>query len=341
MLRRASGEIQIGTDPRHAVVVTGVPDRVAALLATLDGRTGADDLMARAGPDSAHALRTALTGLFDLGLLDDAAPPGDPPVPWPSRLAGDHATWTLRWGPAPAPVAGLRDRSTVLVHGSGRVAVGVATLLAGAGVGWVHVAAEGVVKPEDTGCGYVDADIGRPRSDAAVRAIRRITTETRTSVLPPDRVPDLVVIADVTVVEPRLTGGLAASGVPHLLAHSAEAIGTVGPLVVPGRTPCLRCAELRSADDDECWPVLATQLAGRLRLADLASAQATAAFAAGQVLRFLHGPSHAAPELPVWGGAVEVDPYLGRAKRIELPAHPRCACGAARTRAYPGRKPIP
>ena len=71
-----------------------------------------------------------------------------------------------------------------------------------------------------------------------------------------------------------------------------DGTGIVGPLVVPGLTSCLRCADLQRCDRDECWPQLAAQLAGQVQQADLAGTQATAAFAAAQALdavRWLKG----------------------------------------------------
>jgi bacteriocin biosynthesis cyclodehydratase domain-containing protein len=139
-----------------------------------------------------------------------------------------------------------------------------------------------------------------------------------------------VLIADATVPDPQLSAGLTAAGIPHLMVHAAEGTGVVGPLVVPGRTSCLRCVDLHNTDTDPCWPALAAQLAAHPQPADLASAHATAAFAAGQALRFLHGPSGGLAELPAWGAAVEIDVFTSRSTRVEWRPHPHCPCGAAR-----------
>ena len=67
------------------------------------------------------------------------------------------------------------------MHGDGRLAVAIAGLLAGAGVGWVHVSATGTVQPEDTGTGYRPEDVGTPRLVAARRALRRVEPAVRTA----------------------------------------------------------------------------------------------------------------------------------------------------------------
>lgn len=330
VLRRTAGETQVGTDPRHAVVVTGVPEPVAPVLHNLDGRHTSEELLARAGPEHGPVLHDILNGLAGAGLLDDAATPdrpGAPSVGGIARLSADRTTWMLRAGRHHAAIGRLRERAMVVVRGSGRIGVSVATLLAASGVGWVHTAATGVVQPEDTGSGYLDEDIGTARVDAAERAVRRIASTTRTSRPGAHQRPDLVLLTDAAVAEPVLTASLDALGVPHLLVHAAEGTGVVGPLVVPGRTSCLRCVHLHNTDIDPCWPALAAQLATHPQPADLATAQATAAFAAGQALRFLHGSTDGDGDLPVWGAAVEIDVFTGRCNRVEWRPHEKCPCG--------------
>ncbi len=204
----------------------------------------------------------------------------------------------------------------------------MATLLAASGVGWVHTVADGVVQPEDTGSGYLDEDIGHARAEAAERAVRRIAPDHQNRPARAPATPDLVLITDATVADPRLSSGPGRRrGSPHLMVHAAEGTGVVGPLVVPGRTSCLRCVDLHKTDTDPCWPALAAQLAAHPQPADLASAQATAAFAAGQALRFLHGAGDGHGELPVWGAAMEIDVFTGRCNRVEWRPHEHCPCG--------------
>lgn len=337
VLRRMPGETQIGTDPKHAVVVAGIPEPLVGVLHGLDGRHTAEELLARAGPDHRPTLHDLLTGLANLGLVDDAGPdPHDPPgTGGLARLTADRTAWMLRAGRHHAGIGRLREQAMVIVQGSGRIAVAVAALLAASGVGWVHTVADGVVQPEDTGSGYLDEDIGQARSEAAERAVRRIAATTRTGPPSPRQRPDLVLLADVTVADPRVVDGLTSAGIPHLLVHAAEGTGVVGPLVVPGRTSCLRCVHLHNTDTDPCWPALAAQLADHPQPSDLASAQATAAFAAGQALRFLHGTASGPGDLPVWGAAVEIDVFTGACTAVDWKPHPRCPCGVARAPGQP------
>ena len=328
VLRRTAGETQVGVDPRYAVVISDAPDELTMLLPRVDGRDTLEDLLARAGPANQVALVQALTGLAEFGLIEDAAPPGrDGPARMPARLAPDCTAWTLRTGWPRARVHAARAEAAVVVYGNGRVASGVAAMLAASGVGWVCTAADGTVQPEDTGCGYVASDVGEPRPLSAARAVRRVAGETRVERLPPRRLPDVAVLADAVVPDPRLSAGLAAAGVPHLLAHAGDGVAVVGPLIRPGRTCCLRCVEMHPTDSDPCWPALATQLAAGRQQADLASAQVAAAFAVAQVLQLLHGP--VSDGLDSQGASIEIDVFTGQISRTVWEPHPRCGCRAA------------
>ncbi|MGW5443058.1 ThiF family adenylyltransferase [Streptomyces asiaticus] len=128
--------------------------------------------------------------------------------------------------------------------------------------------------------------------------------------------------------DPEQTRPLLASGTPHLYAGVIEATGVVGPLVVPGITPCAGCAAAGRAEREPVWPrMLAQWRSGRRRTApacDTALAMVVAGLTAVQALAFLDGrPS---------GGAgvrweLALPSLVWEARPIE--AHPGCGCGAA------------
>jgi len=51
-------------------------------------------------------------------------------------------------------------------------------------------------------------------------------------------------------------------GVPHIAVVFGARAVTVGPVVFPGATGCLRCADLRRTAADPAWPAIAAQLVG-------------------------------------------------------------------------------
>ena len=139
-----------------------------------------------------------------------------------------------------------------------------------------------------------------------------------------ERRPDLVVL--VGVPDPQVGQQLVADGLPHLVASGQEAIGIVGPLVVPGRTACLRCLDLTRTELDPAWPLILAQLAGRQAEPPACGAVLTAsvaALAAAQALLFVDRPGRAGP---AWNGTLELElPGWQWRRRTWLP-HPDCTC---------------
>ena len=89
---------------------------------------------------------------------------------------------------------------------------------------------------------------------------------------------------------PELAAGLLADEVPHLTATAGEAIGIVGPLVIPGRSACLHCLDLARAERDPAWPLVLAQIIGRqpsTPACDCVLAASVAAQACAQVLTFV------------------------------------------------------
>lgn len=142
---------------------------------------------------------------------------------------------------------------------------------------------------------------------------------------------DLVVLADALVDDPRLVRDLQAAGVAHLPVRVRDGTGLVGPLVIPGVTSCLRCADLHRTDRDPAWPALATQLREVVGSADRATLLATAALALGQLQRIIaavrSGAGGVVPDPPAtFDTTWELD-LAGQAIRTRRwSRHPLCGC---------------
>ncbi|MCW2829328.1 MAG: hypothetical protein JWP31_20, partial [Aeromicrobium sp.] len=99
----------------------------------------------------------------------------------------------------------------------------------------------------------------------------------------------------------------------------------IGPLVRPGRTPCMSCHDLHRTDWDPAWPALVHQLGssvvGRLPSVDPLTAHAAALELAAEVLAHLDGrPTRTA------GRCLVVGPrHDGRAS-WPVAFHPSCTC---------------
>jgi len=315
-LQRSRSEVQVGLEPRHAVVIENLPPALARILCSLDGRATAAALLERAGAAHAPRLRRVLDALATRGLLTDGGR---------SHIRRDFGLWPLRTGVPPDAFARRVRQTSIVVDGEGQLAVAVARLLAACGVG--HVAAEsaGRVTEADAGVGYPWHDVGRRRRDAIAAEVSRASPRTSTAPMPSGRGPDLLVLTDTLVLPPHRVDQLMGERQPHLPVRFRDGTGVVGPLVLPGRTSCLRCADLHRCDLDRSWPRVANQLIGRCGHADPASVAAAAALAAGQILRAVQDGGE---RPPLWNATLELDVVSAAVTRRTWLPHPRCTCDA-------------
>lgn len=110
--------------------------------------------------------------------------------------------------------------------------------------------------------------------------------------------------------------------IPHLGIVFRETDVLVSQVVVPGVSPCLRCADLHHRDEDACWPAVAAQLVTRTAAAAddpvlVAAAITTAVRALRQTV--LGG----APMALARGIRLAPD---GSLVEFDAPAHPECGC---------------
>lgn len=206
----------------------------------------------------------------------------------------------------------------VLVAGEGLVPEVVAAGLRAAGIGRVRLGRESV-----------EADLER-----LVRA--HATPPGSDPVRPPtgrDR-PDLVVLPAHDVLPLGADAPWRAAGLAHLPVLVQEPRVVVGPLLVPGSGPCLRCLDLQRSDRDAGWPALFAQVgcetspevAPRVD-ADAGLALLAAAFVTALVGRHLDDGADP-PGISVEGAV----PWPQTVHRV-WEVHPRCATH----RATPGQ----
>ena len=325
LLWRDTTEIQVGTDPRWSVALTDLSPAAARALvglaagATVRGLTGA--LRAEGVP--AREVDAVVTHLRVAHLIVSAS--ADDPL-GPNRADARTLALLALDGDA-APVLARRGRAVVRVSGLGRTGAGLAAVLATAGVGTLHLDDARPTRPEDVGFGGVaNADVGRPRAAAVARAVLDARPEVRTVALV-GRPADLVVLVEHDVADPVVHAPLLDAGQAHLSVVIGEASIRVGPLVIPGRTACLRCVDLHRTDADPRWPTVAAQLAADRtrgsRSEETTLAVMAAASATSQVLTHIDGRPAATHD-----GAVEISLPLGLPVLQHWAPHPACGCGA-------------
>ncbi len=171
-----------------------------------------------------------------------------------------------------------------------------------------------------------------PLSDLLADALRcssaRIQRSTHGHGALSTRTPRLVVLTDVLVADPRLIRALHTANVAHLAVRVRDGTGLVGPLVLPGVTSCLGCADLHRCDRDDAWPALAAQLRDTVGYADRATVLATAALALTQIDQVLRRPARAVHDAApaTLDTTLEVRAGTGTVLARRWSRHPRCDC---------------
>ena len=306
--------LQIGIDPRRAIALSGM-GQAAFLIGLLDGSRDRDQVIAAAAGRGipVEATERVLTLLAAGGALDDfpASTFRALPAPLRAKLAAELATTSLahRDGDGGARALARRRAAIVRIEGEGRIGRAVARILSSSGVGQVQFvrapaasAAAGRPAPGSTGLG------------GTVQA-RRPTQVSQ---------PELVILVGRAPGE--LAAQLARDRVPHLAVMAGEAIGIVGPLVVPGQTACLRCLDYVRAGNDPAWPLILAQLSRRRPeppACDAVLAATVAAQAAAQAVTAIEQAPIASPAA---NGTLELVLPDWRWRRRTWPPHPACPC---------------
>lgn len=268
VLLRPDDAVQVGWDPRRAVLVRPPSRLTAAALAAL--------------------LRALQAGLTVAELQAEAAQYGDAE---PAALAELVAALVDAGVAAVQPHRRTRA-AAIRIHGRGPLS----DLLA-------------------TGLRCSGARVGQSSMPHAA-----VTRQT----------PDLVVLADFLIADPRVVRELHSAGVAHLPVRVRDGTGLVGPLVIPGVTSCLDCADLHRSERDAAWPAVAAQLRDTVGSADRATVLATAALALNQIDRVIRAvtetgdPRQAPDPPPTLDTTLEFDVNRSSILARRWSRHPRC-----------------
>ncbi|WP_312180875.1 ThiF family adenylyltransferase [Arthrobacter sp.] len=229
-----------------------------------------------------------------------------------------------------------RAAAAVEIQGLGRCGALLARILAAAGIGTLLLGDPALVSPADVGPAYALTDIGMPRFRAVKRHLYRIDPTVRVLHVPgPD--PQLTAAgADLAVLAGDQPGPLLSlAGVererPHLTVTVQQYGYQVGPLVVPGATPCLGCLDRHRGDADPGWYASSAPEAPDREQPnkprgpggeEVSAAGLAAGIAAGQALSFIDGLAQ-----PVtWSAVLQLRTADGHIGLEPLEFHPGCGC---------------
>lgn len=157
------------------------------------------------------------------------------------------------------------------------------------------------------------------------------------TLVPPDGHAELGILVSHYVVEPELFGYWLSRDVPHLPIVFSDTGVHIGPVIEPGRGPCLYCLERHRTDADPARPAIATQLWGRTSPIEtpLVIAEVTALGMRMSMRRIAGIPAAVAT-------SVFLDAASGQLTHHEWVQHPDCGCAALpENGSAPGRRSAP
>ena len=147
----------------------------------------------------------------------------------------------------------------------------------------------------------------------------------------PQVYPALHVLAGDGPADPVAAAELTAAGIPHLQVWAGPGRAVIGPLVLPGRSSCLHCADLYRTQADPYWPRIAADRRDRRAPPTTAAAVAVAALAVRESLDQLEGVRRPA----TLDGTLDWSAATGTRRRTWT-IHPQCGCQAAQRDQGPG-----
>ena len=169
------------------------------------------------------------------------------------RRETEQALLTHRTGVSDGGAAEFRARAatTILISGENRLARNLLAALHASGFINTRLISRAHLSPQITGadiCGIVarNSDIGKNRNEFTAELMREARIARGEAVA--KALPDLII--STGPIEWDYVQRWLSEGSPHL--HINPAIGReieVGPLVIPGVTPCLRCVTLTKRDN--------------------------------------------------------------------------------------------
>lgn len=133
---------------------------------------------------------------------------------------------------------------------------------------------------------------------------------------------DLSVLVSATLEPDRAVAAeLTSADHPHLFVRPRAGGAVVGPLVLPGRTSCLRCSDLSRTRTDSAWPRMLAQLCRTPGDWDPVAVDWAAATTTTQVLAHLAGRT-----VETTSATLELGPRDWSWQRRVWRADPACGC---------------
>lgn len=213
--------------------------------------------------------------------------------------------------------------------------------LLASGIGKVITHDDGLVLNTDIGeLGFPKEFLGVTRKQATIEVLNQLAsteqTKGRVHFIEPNRKTDFRISFAITVghlaLSPRTYSRWLARDVNHLAIRFGLNDAEVSPIVMPGQTPCLNCYQESLVDNDESWPIIASQLLDLPRMRDDSAALlTTTGLALRSILRNLDEQAGFVSVLAKgdeYAQGYLIDYGSGNVTRNSFDFHKLCSCQA-------------
>jgi hypothetical protein len=266
LYERSPVEIQIGINPRSAIVVDKkVGETIRRLLTGAHSVSDVCNQLALEGHDL-QSSENFINTLIELGLVEpgpiSATYDQQNPVSEIQRLN------LLRETNGDLDLINQRIGCEISIRGASRLGMTVCLLLASAGYPNITVHDSTLVSESDlTPWGASRLDLGVRRDTVAKTLVERMIrgasahknslrfrANRKIEILLPDQRADFPWISATSADQ------LVATDTPHLFATTSSNLSVISSIIQPGETPCLRCLHLHQCDQDPGWPLIDLQV---------------------------------------------------------------------------------
>jgi|GEM_PF-1027037 len=340
---RNATTLQIGLSPDPAVLIQNATSRTLSNINSMDGVRTLDEIRARFEKD--HSIESPHEPKFEEvlqalnavhALVDADGQEGDPYLhkEFRERLLWQTNTQDLL---RPTPDSGFletqaRKNAYVAVNGADPLALATAHLLALIGVGRVVIDTPDHLRyklmPQTyVGLGPSWSRIGEP----VILATREMLTELNCKVTRPRGLaePNFEIFSSWPQKSER--DRVHAHSTPYLMLESAGVSANIGPLVLPGQSPCARCVEISNSRNDPYWPGIVTQVSSKPNgatdgLVDPAVIAWAASMAVMSVSAALSGEGRLASSNPLIGQRLLLRCPGPNMRQVTFDLEPDCGC---------------
>ena len=235
-------------------------------------------------------------------------------------------TWLPRVRDGGVRAMGERRNTIVEIHGDSRIAVLIFGILLASGVSSARVISKEsrTITDTDLAANFLrTTDIGLPIQDRLKECVRDLSLFPSAPAGTAQLENRTIAVCVGPVPAERVQEWLS-RGIAHLFVdnHDGASI-TVGPFVIPGQSPCLRCLALKKDECNEAWKDVSWHLATATPSeVPVAVAHHVAGLAALEILRFIdEGKS------TLIGASDRIDYHNPRgSERSIFTRHPACGC---------------